>query len=100
MTVAEQLRALDRKAGFGRQPTPEQWRDAARRWRWLMATACAQVLAVVVLVLVIAPEAAGGATLAFVALWLAYLAGRWRAEEDRLHGRDGVIGGQRRPPGL
>lgn len=100
MTLAARLLELDRRAGLGRQPTAEQWRGAARRWRWLVVVACCQVACIVVAVALRTPAGAVTALLGFVAVGLAFQAGRWKAEDDRLTGRDGIMAGQRRPSGL
>ena len=85
--LGERLRELDRKAGYGRQPTAEEWRRGIRRWRWLIAVAIAQVTTVVAALVFVAPISLSFAPVAFVALWLAFRAGKLKAEEDRLEGR-------------
>ena len=100
MSVMSRMRDLDRKAGLYSQPSQEQWRRAAARWRWLLAVAVAQVVAVVVAGFLNPTVSAGMSAVAVTAVALAFQAGRLKAEHDRLHGRDDVIGGMRRPPGL
>lgn len=100
MTVIDRLREFDRKAGFGSQTTEDQWRRTAKRWPWLLLAAALQMLSIVVMGLLNAPAGVAASWLGFVALGLAFQAGRLKAEDDRLQGRDGVIGGQRRPSGL
>lgn len=85
--LGERLRELDRKAGYGRQPTAEEWRRGVRRWRLLIAVAVAQITTLLAALGFLAPISLASAPVAFVALWLAFRAGKLKAEEDRLEGR-------------
>ena len=85
--LGERLRELDRRAGYGRMPTTEEWRRGVRRWRWLVAVAVAQITALVAALIFVAPLSTSFAPVAFVALWLTFRAGKLKAEEDRLEGK-------------
>lgn len=100
MTITQRLRNLDRKAGVYKQPTPDQWKRAARSWRSLLATAWFMAATVVAFALLV-PEAGGGASFsAFLAVFLAFQAGQMKVEDDRLRGVLDRVAGHRRPDGL
>lgn len=100
MTITQRMRSLDRRVGFYKEPTPDQWRRMARGWRASLATACFLGLMMVGFS-IFAPGGAGAmSSLVFFVIYFAFNAGQMQVEDSRLRGVVDCVAGHRRPDSL
>ncbi len=101
MSALQSLRTLDKRVLPEPQKSPEAWRKMASRW-WFLLVFAALLLAVASVQVAVTGTAAARVMvlvgLGPMAVFCGYQAGRHKAEDDRLNGRDSMA--KFRPPGV